>query len=52
MVRREGKSGIVRMSQDMGPEAPLKKVLETNKVVKIEKSRIINQIRLQKALFN
>ena len=40
LVRREGKSGIVRMSQDMGPEAPLKKVLETNKVVKIEKSRI------------
>ena len=39
LVRREGKSGIVRMSQDMGPEAPLKKVLETNKVVKIEKSR-------------
>ena len=52
LVRREGKSGIVRMSQDMGPEAPLKKVLETNKVVKIEKSRIINQIRLQKTLFN
>ena len=35
VVRRDGKSGVVRMSQDMGPEGAPRRALESSKVVRV-----------------